>query len=269
MFTIGMFSKINRVTTKTLRHYDEIGLLKPEHVDTFTGYRYYTSKQLIQFHKIITLKQMGLSLNDIREVLDKPEALDLFLKLKEQDILKNIENQKAILLQIRSYCSCIKGEYDKMYTPIIKELPEVIVASMRRVVENYGTFFYILPDMGKEMRRVGCVCAEPAYCFNIYHDGEYKEKDIDVEICEAVTELKPDTEKIKFKKIHEVPAAVCVLHKGPYERIGETYAFAFNWIKENTYEVLDHPRESYIDGIWNKESAEEWLTEIQIPIKQG
>jgi effector-binding domain-containing protein len=155
-----------------------------------------------------------------------------------------------------------------MYTPIIKELPKVIVASMRQVVEGYDTFFNLCPNiMAKEMERVGCVCAVLEYCFNIYHDGEYKEKDIDVEICEAITEMKEDTEIIKFKEMNGVPSAVCVLHKGPYESLREAYGFAFNWIKDNHYEVIDNPRESYIDGIWNKESKEDWLTELQIPVK--
>ncbi len=117
------------------------------------------------------------------------------------------------------------------------------------------------------MKRLDCVCAAPEYCFNIYHDGEYKEKDIDVEMCEAVTQMKEDTGIIKFKKINRVPSAVCVLHKGPYESLREAYAFVFNWIKDNNYEVVEHPRESYIDGIWNKESEEEWLTELQVPVK--
>lgn len=268
MFTIGMFSKINKITTKTLRHYDEIGLLKPEHVDTFTGYRYYTTEQLIQLHKILTLKQMGVALNDIKEVLENPKAIDLFLKLREQDILKNIESEKAKLLQIRSYLSCLQGKESKMYTPVIKELPEVIVASMRKVVDGYEEYFHLCPNvMAKEMEKLGCVCALPEYCFNIYYDDEYKEKDIDVEICEAVTEMKEDTALLKFRKVERVPEAVCVLHKGSYGTLREAYAFAFNWIKDNNYEAADHPRESYIDGIWNKDSEEDWLTELQIPIR--
>lgn len=155
-----------------------------------------------------------------------------------------------------------------MYTPVIKELPEVIVASMRQVVCSYSEFFNLCPNvMAKELERAGCVCSVPVYCFNIYHDGEYREKDIDVEICEAVTELKPDTEILKFKKIEKVENAICVLHKGPYESLRNAYVFIFEWIKDNNYEVNGHPRESYIDGIWNKETPEEWLTEIQVPIK--
>ncbi|SFB42581.1 hypothetical protein [Clostridium frigidicarnis] len=54
--------------------------------------------------------------------------------------------------------------------------------------------------------------------------------------------------------------AVCILHKGTYSNLRESYLYAFKWIEENRYEVIDNPRESYIDGIWNKENEEDWLT---------
>ena len=103
MYSIGMFSKINRITTKTLRHYDEINLLKPGYVDKFTGYRYYTSDQLVILHKIITLKQMGLSLTEIKEVLDNPQALNIFLRLKEKEIAASIKNEQMKLLQVQNF----------------------------------------------------------------------------------------------------------------------------------------------------------------------
>jgi DNA-binding transcriptional MerR regulator len=268
MYSIGEFSKINRITTKTLRHYDEIDLLKPEFVDKSTGYRYYTTEQLPALYRIMILKQMGLSLSQIKEIIRNPIAEELLLTIKEQEVMRSIESEKARLVQIQSYLKRIKGENVMNYNPIIKELPEVIVASMRQVIPSYDALFNLCPNiMGKEMERVGCICASPAYCFNIYHDGEYKERDIDVEICEAVTEFKADTDIIKFKIIPKAPTAVCVLHKGSYGTLGEAYGFIFKWIRDNGYEIADNPRESYIDGIWNKESEEDWLTEIQIPIK--
>ena len=60
--------------------------------------------------------------------------------------------------------------------------------------------------------------------------------------------------------------AVSIMHKGDYAGLPKAYAYAFKWIEENGYQVLDNPRESYIDGIWNKESKDEWLTELQIPV---
>ena len=123
--------------------------------------------------------------------------------------------------------------------------------------------------MGEEMERLGAVCAKPEYCFNIYHDGEYKETDIDVEVCEAVVAFCEDSEMVKFKKIQGVDSALCIFHKGPYSTLSEAYRFAFEWIKDNGYDLVSQPRESYIDGIWNKEDASDWLTEIQIPIRRS
>lgn len=268
MYSIGVFSQINRVTTKTLRHYDEIGLLKPEQVDKHTGYRYYTTNQLPTMHKILTLKQMGFNLTEIKEVLSNPQAAELYLKLKEREIAQNIKSEQLRLLQIQNYTNILIGDIKFMYTPVIKELPEVIVASMRQVVSSYHDFFHLCPNvMSKEMERVGCICAVPDYCFNIYHDGEYKENNIDVEICQAVTEIKEDTSLIQFKKINKIDTAVCVLHKGPYYTLRDAYIFIFEWIKDNNYEVIDFARESYIDGIWNKDSEEDWLTEVQVPVR--
>lgn len=266
MFSIGIFSKINKITTKTLRHYDEIGLLKPEYVDDMTGYRYYTTRQLPKLHQILSLKRMGLSLQQVKEALNNPDAIDLFLKIKEQDVVRAIRAEEEKLQEIRSYLNLVRGE-NQMYTPIVKEIPEVIIASMRQVIPNYEELNTLFPQiMGKEMERVGCVCAVPEYCFNIYHDGEYRETNIDVELCEAVTELKPDTDIIKFKKLDAVPTALCILHKGSYEKIGEAYSFAMKWMEENQYEIIADPRESYIDGIWNKENVDDWLTELQFPV---
>ena len=268
MYQIGEFSKINRVTAKTLRHYDEIGLLKPEHVDDFTGYRYYSSNQLPRMHQIITLKQMGLSLLDIKQVMENPMSMELFLKLKEKELEKAIKEETLKLLQLQNYLKRLRGEFTMSYNPVIKSLPEVIVASMRTIIESYDTYFDIMPKMGDEMRRQGAVCAEPAYCFCIYHDGEYKETNIDVEACESVVDFCEDSEMVKYKVIQRVDSALCVLHKGPYSLLREAYVFAFEWIKDNGYEVAGLPRESYIDGIWNKEDESEWLTELQIPIQK-
>ncbi len=59
-----------------------------------------------------------------------------------------------------------------------------------------------------------------------------------------------------------------VLHKGSYEKLPEAYAYAVRWVEENGYQIVDNVRESYIDGVWNKEKAEDWLTEIQVPVEK-
>lgn len=264
LYKIGLFSQMNKVTIKTLRYYDEIGLLKPAHIEEFTGYRYYSSEQLPILHEILALRQMGFSLTEIEKV-QKGLSVESILRKKKVELLKKISEEIMKLSQVEHYLN--NRNTDLKYNVILKSLPEVIVASMRIIMPDYNSLCDIMPSMGSEMERLGCVCAIPEYCFNIYHDGEYKEKDVDVEVCEAVTEMKEDSEMIKFKKIHKVEKAACVLHKGSYNDFPKAYAAVLNWIEKNGFELIGNPRESYIDGIWNKDSEDEWLTEIQFPVR--
>ncbi len=109
-------------------------------------------------------------------------------------------------------------------------------------------------------------CIEADYCYVTYLDPEFREKDMHVKYAQAVTKMGKETEQIRFKKLLPAPA-ICVYHKGPYDTLGEAYAFAYQWVKENGYRPIQGAREHYIDGMWNKENHEEWLTEMQIPIE--
>ena len=271
MFKIGVFSKLNKISVKTLRYYDEMDLLKPAFVDEFTGYRYYSASQLPRLHKILALKGVGFSLQEIKTSLDKSTADTMiqFLEMKHHEVVLALREEQEKLSRIEYYLDSMRQEAKNMeYNVIIKELPEVIVASVRKVIPNYDAFNTLYPEMGKQMEAQNLTCLTPEYCFTIYHDGEYKESDIDVEICEAVTEFGQDTETMKFKQIGKIETAACVMHKGPYTTLGKAYAAIMNWIEQNGYEIIGLPRESYHDGIWNKENPEDWLTEVQLPVKK-
>lgn len=270
MFKIGMFSKMNHITVKTLRYYDEIGILKPAYTDQITGFRYYTTNELNTLHQILGLKQLGLSLSEIKTILlDKEDETVLFTQKKEE-LMREIEVQQQQLKMIQAHLENKKGGNKMQYEVVLKSLPSVTVASMRKTIQSYDDLFHLCPSiMGKEMNRVGCVCSEPSYCFNIYHDDEYKEENIDVEICEAVTEKLTDTDILTFKEIKGVPQAACLLHKGPYTSLAKSYSKLYDWINRNGFVASGHPRESFLDGIWNKEDESDWLTEIQIPIQKA
>lgn len=266
LYRIGMFAGMNHVTVKALRHYDETGLLKPVYVDEESGYRYYTVGQLPVIHQILVLRNMGFSLEEIREIQNGYPEREMLIKRKQR-LLAEIAEKTAKLAQVESYLSSEK--IDTNYHVLIKSLPEVIVASMRTRIPDYDALFDVVPPMGQEMERLGCICAEPEYCFSIYYDGEYREEDIDVEICEAVIEKREDSKMVSFKVIEAVETAACILHKGPYEGFPQAYAAILRFVEENGYEICGYPRESYIDGAWNKDSEEEWLSEIQFPIRKA
>ncbi len=266
LFRIGEFSKMSKTTVKTLRYYDETGLLKPQQTDPFTNYRFYTSKQLIKLHQIKAFRQIGLSIDEIKMILAGRNAKEI-LKKRKAELLDALACGQEQLSRIEFILSGKEEEYLMNYQAIIKELPECIVYAKRMTVPNYDAYFTLIPAIGEKMQKVNpdVKCAIPEYCFIIYLDGEYKEKDFHVEFCEAVDRFGKDFDDVTFQKI-EKTTAVSVMHKGAYAGLSQAYAYAFRWIEENGYAVSGNPRESYIDGIWNKEKQEDWLTELQIPV---
>ncbi len=266
MYKIGLFSKISKTTIKTLRYYDEVGLLKPAMIDEDNGYRYYTTDQLTKLHDIMALRQLGFSVDECIKII-RGRKVDEVLEDRKTEIETNLIELQDRLDRLNHYISEIKEGRKMNYSPVIKQTPECIIYSKRMIVPNYDSYFQIIPKIGEEVTATNpdLKCAIPEYCFIIYHDGEYKDKDIDVEYCEAVDQFGKDTDSIKFRKIPSL-TVVSVMHKGAYSGLREAYAYAFRWIDDNNYTITDNPRESYIDGIWNKDNEEDWLTELQIPV---
>src|SRR6201993_341766 len=100
MFRIGEFSKIAQVSGRLLRYYDEIGLLIPESIDPETGYRYYSARQLPQLNRILVLKELGLSLEQIARLLDQETSVDEIrgmLNLRKAQIAQSVEEESKRL----------------------------------------------------------------------------------------------------------------------------------------------------------------------------
>ena len=268
MYRIGQFSQMTKVTIKALRFYEEEGLLTPSYIEPSTGYRYYESSLLPRVHKIVSLKQSGFSIPHIKLILEGKKVGELLFSQKEK-VENELKEKARELSSINYYLSLIQEEKIIKYTVLLKRLPRVIVYSKKLVVEAYSDYFKLIPEIGRKMAAANpdlkCV-DDPPYCFIIYHDGEIKDKNIECEFCEAVTDFGTPIDDIVFKVIEEVPKAACVLHRGPYESIPMAYKALFDWIEKNQFVCSEKPRESYIDGIWNKDCPEEWLTEIQVPL---
>jgi Predicted transcriptional regulators len=267
---IGEFSKRNQVSVKTLRYYEEIGLLIPFEIDDWTGYRYYDVSQMKTMNDIFFLKKLGFRLEEIKEMLNNNCATPTLEMVEEKlelcrDNIKLLACREAELKNLQQQLT----NKTVMEDFVIKTLPHIIVASHRQVLDSYADLFNLCPNViGPEMERLGCQCSEPGYCFTIDHNKEYREKDVDVEYCEAVTEKKIDSDLIQFKEFEEVKTALCFNHYGTYEKFHLSWTKIYSYLEKNACQIIDHPRFCYIDGIWNKENPNEWLTEIQVPIKK-
>ncbi|MCQ2301658.1 MAG: MerR family transcriptional regulator [Bacteroidales bacterium] len=267
---IKEFSLLCGVTVKTLRHYEKIGLLQPFEVDEWTGYRYYNVSQMQAMENIRRLKEMGFSLDEIIEMFASGS-----LKPTLQTLEKKIAESERELHKLQQRCTMLRNLVDsqnkiqKMEQISIQSLPEVIVASHRKTISSYNDLGRLCCEViGPEMARLGCKCPEPGYCFTIEHN-EYRPTNIDIEYCEQVEEMGKDSEIIQFKKISAVEKAICMKHYGPYERLYQSYVELFKYIEQQGYKVIGAPRANYIDGIWNQEDPEKWLTMIQVPVEKA
>ena len=262
LYRIGLFAQMNRITVKALRFYEEQGLLLPARIDEESGYRYYTMRQMEPLHRILALKEAGFTIEDMKR-LDASGDERSFLLRKKNAILEKIAQLTLQLSKIDGY---LMAGGNSLSAPVmVKTIPETVCAVMRRRIDSYDALFDIMPEMGGYMEDAGCVCALPEYCFTQYLEPGFQEAQILVEVCEAVTEKKADRGCLRFRTIPETRAA-CIYHKGSYRDFPKTYEVILRYIEENGYEICGNIRESYIDGVWNKDSEDEWLSEIQIPV---
>ena len=267
MFTIGEFSRLTRTTVKTLRHYDEAGLLKPAEVDGWTGYRRYTTAQLYPLQRVLALRQAGLSVEEVRRILGGADAIAI-LRARREALVRELEEAEARVRRLNILMQSLKGG-ETMYQPILRTLPARTVYYKEGVIRNYSELGEFIPRAEEEFRAANpsLPLDAPGYCFVSYLDGEYREENIRVRYASAVAAPGVETESIRFARLEPVEA-VCIYHRGPYDDLGQAYAFAVNWAQQSGYELTELPRECYIDGIWNKADPAEWLTEIELPVRK-
>ena len=262
LYRIGLFAQMNRITVKALRFYEEQGLLLPAKIDEESGYRYYTMSQMETLHRILALKEAGFTIEDMKHLNASGDERGFLLR-KKKALLEKIAELTLQLSKIDGY---LMAGGNSLSAPVmVKTIPETVCAVMRRRIDSYDALFEIMPELGGYMEDAGCVCALPEYCFTQYLEPGFQEAQILVEVCEAVTEKKADRGCLRFRTIPETRAA-CIYHKGSYRDFPKTYEVILRYIEENGYEICGNIRESYIDGVWNKDSEDEWLSEIQIPV---
>lgn len=263
MLKIGEFSKLSLTTVKALRFYEKEGLLIPAAIDDWSGYRFYETAQLETAARIKSYRQLGLSIEEIRSIFSGEDANQILSDKAES--LRQLQKETELQLSIIKFI--LEGKKMK-YQVTKKEIPEMIVYTAETVLEKYSGSMQWIPSIGQECLRLnpGLKCAEPPYEFCEYPDGEHKESNIRIRHSEAVTAFGRDGGFIHFRTL---PAAtvLSLYHKGAYDNIGEAYAFIMEYAEKNGYEVAGLARESYIDGIWNKENVDDWLTEVQLPIE--
>lgn len=264
MYTIGEFSKISKLSSKMLRHYDKIGLLKPERIDSNNGYRYYSQEQIESVIFINKYKSYGFSLKEIGELLKVKDKNQLEQNLKERilEVKEGIGKFEKIIREIKEEIEMLsKGEEGALIFEIKHcRLPQMnIVALRERIkVEEVGRLFEgVMMEVGKNrLFPTGAL-------FTRYYDEEFYEDGMDMEVCVPVNR---SVEGISYNQ--KPQNCIITDFEGDYKSIGMAYGALFEYIKKNNLMIVGSFCERYITGPESGVEPSEYLTEIFVPVEK-
>ena len=270
MLKIGDFSKLSQVTVQALRHYDDLGLFKPTHVDTFTGYRYYSVSQLPRLHRILALKELGLALEQIAQLLqeDLPlEQLRGMLKMKRVEIEQRLEAEHERLMRVEARLKQIEQENSmSKYEVVIKHIEPQWVASIHDTLPQYTSIGMLFGELIGHLAPLG---AADSLCGAFWHDQDYKEQDVDAEAVAFLKNRLPENERVK---VYELPGATVasLVHHGAYSKFPQAYEALWKWLETSGYKLVGPSRELYLHSTQPiRQDDESYVTEIQFPVEKA
>ena len=270
MLKIGDFSRLAHVSVKTLRHYGRLGLLKPAWIDRFSGYRYYTPDQLAQLNRILLLKDLSFSLDQIRQLMHKdiPAAeLRGMVRLKQSELERQVQAQREQLARVETFLRQIEQEgMLPSYEVVLKQVPPLQVIGIRQTVPS---FQHIGPLFGELFQHLEQHNASPAAIpppLAIYFDVEYRDRGVDVEAAVPISRPVPSAPRIAARQLAPIDKAACLVFQGAYEGLSDGYRGLLTWTEANGYSSAGPGREIYLHGPGQTADPAEYVTELQLPV---
>ena len=273
MFTIGDFARIGRVSVRMLRHYDAIGLLRPAYVDAASSYRYYQAQQLSRLNRIIALKELGFTLQQVQSILNEdvgaPELRGM-LRLRRAELEAAMADTAARLAQVEARLRIIESEGTMSADDIVvKSLPTVRVAELTGTAEGFepqhiGPVITPLYDrLFCDLGTAGVAPTGPGLAY--YEDGP---TDGSI-LVHAGVHVGPDaketeaTGEIRIVELPAVARAATIVHRGSMDDVMATLQTLARWIEDSGHRPDGYTRELYLDC---PEDRSKWVTELQQPL---
>ena len=289
MLKIGDFSRFAQVSVRLLRHYDQLGLLKPAQVDEQSGYRYYSAQQLSELNHILAMRDLGLSLEQIANLLRQkrtPGHLLEMLRWKQDELETLVAAETARLARLRSLIARLEHDGSLHFDIVAKRVPACSAASVERVIpvaENISSSLRnLIHDAMQEAQRCGRAASGPAIL--VFQDREFRDTDIHVQALIPVREQtahraetgqgrytparaeeggSPSARRcIDIPSISLVASTVLPSSKGD---VRAAYSALLTYIEQNGYRVNGSVRELYLPA--SDDPMEMGVAEIQIPVE--
>jgi DNA-binding transcriptional MerR regulator len=268
---IGDFARLNQVSVATLRHYDEIGLFKPAVVDDLTGYRYYSVAQLPRLYRLLALKDLGFSLEQIDQVLGglTLEQLRGMLKLKQAEAEQQLSDEQARLARINIRLRQIEQENSMPNVDVVlKNVPPMRIASRTVTIPtNSQVPVYLDAAFAEAIAYAHAQGARDAGpCLALWHQSADVLADEVAEAALPIDRPLPGTDTVK---VYELPATqvAAAVHNGPFENFRQEHLALLSWVEANGYRLSGPYREIYLHH--NPANMAESATEIQYPVEKS
>lgn len=271
MFTVGEFARLAQVSKRLLRYYDEIGLLKPILTDPATGYRFYSAEQMPDLNRILALKDLGLSLDQIQRILRdnvSTEEIQGMLLLKKAEIEQQLQAELKRIRSIESRLQSIRSaESHQPLNVVIKQMAAQPVLSVRRLVESFEEGLMIFAQISAALPEKSgyglhfCIC----------HNDEIVDHDLDLEMgCQIeATHHAPVTLygglQMTYRELPAAETMATIVVRGPLETIHTGYAEIGAWVESNDYRLAGVPREIILQSAQAPDGSD-LVSEIQFPV---
>lgn len=276
MLKIGDFSRIAGVSVRLLRYYEELGLFNPAYIDSVSGYRYYESAQIINLNKILALKDLGLTLQEIKLYIDEEISRDELagmLKLKKSQVYQSIEDELLRLRRIEYRLKQLEEqEMPSTKDVIIKPIVAQQYLSIRDHALPINDFSKLL---GNLMMALSSTTQKPSGTITILeHSQTFPDETFDLEIGFALPLDKSQTNQSLALDNHhalsprELPAInqmATLLHIGPWGSGMQAYHALGRWIEAHGFEICGATREVYHEMAITEDGNN--IVEFQLPIQ--
>lgn len=267
MLNIGDFARHGRVSVRMLRHYDAIGLLRPAHVDPHSGYRGYEVAQLSRLNRIVALKDLGFTLEQVASIIDDKAGIDELrgmLRLRRAELANQLAADRARLAAVEARLRTIEVEGAMPTNDVqVKKIDPVRVAELSGVAASFepasitpviGPLFH---ELVHRLEAAGVTPVGPAISY--YEDAP--EGGVVVHASLPVNE-----QEIEGVEVVDLPGikAATIMHHGDMDNVLSTGQTLAKWIEQNGHTSAGYNREVTLK--WAEVKAD-WVTELQEPLK--
>ena len=278
MFRIGDFSNLAQVSIRALRHYDELKLLEPAFIDDQTDYRYYTVEQLPKIHRIVALKDMGFSLQEIQDLVRDSLSLNELkemLERKQHEVNAKLRAEQERLMLLEARLKQIELEAEKpAYDITLKKVPPLTLLSKRQTVPHIVQMSTFCTQLFTEL--FAFVDAQKlsftGHPFILYHTDGFTLENIEVEVCvtldaESLQRLELADKPFTTRKLSGTKQMASLMHHGYFHELDRAAQALLLWMGENGYHSAGAAREIHLSGpITQTGKSSPVVVEIQIPV---